>query len=209
MTNASYGSGFTSGEPVDNTYIRVNGVNYKEISIGPDDTANWSKHEAAVWYDGVNELGFISKPGDPQGAIDLYKSTTYRNLLSSTHLLIENSKRSNMNAYSKNYGKYTSRGPCTALAVTSDRKLLLITVDGRWEDKAAGMSYTELQNFLMRYFAPEYAINMDGGGSTSMFVKGKNVVNYPCEGNSSGEYATYTGTFKERGLITYFAIKEK
>lgn len=209
VTNASYGSGFTSGSPVDNTYIRINGINHKEISIGPDDTGNWSKHEAAVWYDGDKELGFISMPDDPYGAIEFYKSSTYRNLFSSTHLLIEDNRKSDMNAYSKNYGNYTSKGPCTVLAVTPDRKLLLVTVDGRWADKAAGMSYTQLQEFLMRYFRPKYAINMDGGGSTSMFVKGKNVVNYPCEGTSSGEYATYKGTFKERGLITYFAIKEK
>lgn len=209
VTNASFGSGFTSGEPVDNTYIRIDGVNYKEISIGPDDTGNWSKHEAAVWYDGEKELGFISKPNDPHGAIELYKSTTYRNLFSSNVLLFEDGKKSDLNAYSKNYGKFKSRNPCTLLAVTQDRKLLLITIDGRWTDMAAGMSYTELQNFMKAYFNPKYTINMDGGGSTSMFIRGKNVVNYPCEGVSGDTYKPYPGSFKERGLVTYFAIREK
>lgn len=209
VVNASFGSGFTSGSPVDNTYIRVDGVNHKEISIGPEDTSNWWKHEAAVWYDGVKELGVISKPNDPHGAIELYKSTTYPNLFSSNVLLIEDGKRSDMNAYSKNFGKSSSKDPRTVLAVTQDRKLLLMTVDGRWLDKAAGMSYTQIQNFLMTFFNPEFAINMDGGGSTSMFVKGYKVVNYPCEGVSGDTYKPYPGTFKERGLVTYFAIKEK
>ena len=209
VVNASFGSGFTSGDPVDNTYIRVNGVNYKEISIGPEDTGNGWKHEAAVWYDGDKQLGVISKPNDPAGAIELYKSTTYPNLFSSNVLLIEDGKRSDMDAYSKNFGKSSSKDPRTLLAVTQDRKLLLMTVDGRWLDKAAGMSYTQLQNFLMTFFNPKFAINMDGGGSTSMFVKGNKVVNYPCEGVSGDTYKPYPGTFKERGLVTYFAIKEK
>jgi exopolysaccharide biosynthesis protein len=71
------------------------------------------------------------------------------------------------------------------------------------------MSYTELQNFMKAYFNPKYTINMDGGGSTSMFIRGKNVVNYPCEGVSGDTYKPYPGSFKERGLVTYFAIREK
>ena len=74
------------------------------------------------------------------------------------------------------------------------------------------MSYVELQDVLQTYFNPSYAINMDGGGSTGMYIKGKgrnstDVVNYPCEGNS--DYKVYGGTTKERPLITYFAIREK
>jgi exopolysaccharide biosynthesis protein len=211
LTNASYGSGFSGSTPVDNTYIRVDGVNYKEISIGPEDGGNWWKHEAAVWYDGESQLGFINKAGDPAGVIEYYKSTTYKNLFSSNAMLVENHRKSDLAAYSR---KFTSsaREPRTVLAVTADRKLLLMTVDGRWSDKAAGMSYTELQNVLQAYFNPSNAINMDGGGSTGMYIKGKgrnstDVVNYPCEGNS--DYKVYGGTTKERPLITYFAIREK
>ena len=211
LTNASFGSGFTNDLPVDNTYIRVDGENHREIGIGPEDSGNWWKHEAAVWYDGESQLGFINMAGDPAGAIECYKSTTYKNLFSSNAMLVENHRKSDLAAYSR---KFTSsaREPRTVLAVTADRKLLLMTVDGRWSDKAAGMSYTELQNVLQAYFNPSYAINMDGGGSTGMYIKGKgrnstDVVNYPCEGNS--DYKVYGGTTKERPLITYFAIREK
>lgn len=211
VTNASFGSGYTNKPTVDNTYIRINGVNYKEISIGPDDTGNWWKHEAAMWYDGESQFGFINMAGDPAGAIEYYKSTTYKNLFSSNAMLVEDQEKSDLAAYSR---KFTSsaREPRTVLAVTADRKLLLMTVDGRWSDKAAGMSYVELQDVLQTYFNPSYAINMDGGGSTGMYIKGRgrnstDVVNYPCEGNS--DYKVYGGTTKERPLITYFAIREK
>ena len=211
MTNATFGSGFTNKPAVDNTYIRINGVNCKEISIGPDDTGNWWKHEAAMWYDGESQFGFINMAGDPTGAIEYYKSTTYKNLFSSNTMLIENHQKTDLAAYSRKFTS-ASKEPRTVLAITADRKLLLMTVDGRWLDKADGMSYKQLQDVLLTYFNAQWAINMDGGGSTGMYIKGKgrnstDVVNYPCEGNSDPQ--VYKGTTKERPLITYFAIKER
>ena len=207
ITNASFGSGFTSGSPVDNTYIRVDGVTHREIGLSPEDS-NYGKHESAVWYDGISEIGFIDMPGDFEAALEYYKTTTYKNLFSSVPMLISDFNKTNLKSYKRKMS--STPGPLTALAVTCDRKLLLITVDGRWTDKAAGMTYTQLQDFLRIHFFPKYAINMDGGGSTCMYVKGKNVVNYPCEGGAgSGSYKEYNGTFKERGLVTFFAIREK
>lgn len=207
ITNASFGSGFTSGSPVDNTYIRVDGVTHREIGLSPDDS-NYGKHESAVWYDGVSEIGFIDMPGDFEAALDYYKKTTYPNLFSSVPMLISDFNKVNLKSYKRKMS--STPGPLTALAVTCDRKLLLITVDGRWTDKAAGMTYAQLQDFLRIHFFPKHAINMDGGGSTCMYIKGKNVVNYPCEGGAgSGSYKVYPGTFKERGLVTFFAIREK
>ena len=55
----------------------------------------------------------------------------------------------------------------------------MITVDGRSED-AAGMSLYELQAFLQTKDCLE-AINLDGGGSTTMWVKDKGVVNHPSD----------------------------
>lgn len=207
ITNASFGSGFTSGSPVDNTFIRVGGKTYKDIGLDPSDS-NYGKHEAAVWYDGVSEVGFIDLPGDYEYAREYYKSTTYPNLFSSVPMLIKNFQKTYLSSYKKKLSS-TTLDPRTVLAVTCDRKLLLVTVDGRWADKAIGMTYKNIQDFLMVHFYPKYAINMDGGGSTSMFVRGKNVVNYPCEGVSGSSYKVYNGTFKERGLVTYFGIREK
>ena len=207
ITNASFGSGFTSGSPVDNTYIRVDGVTHREIGLDASDS-NYGKHESAVWFDGKSEIGFIDMPGDMNAALEYYKKTTYPNLFSSIPMLIKNFERANFSAYQKKLSQ-TSVDPRTVLAVTYDRKLILMTVDGRWKDKAYGMTYRNLQDFLITHFYPKYAINMDGGGSTSMFIKGKNVVNYPCEGVSGSSYKVYNGTFKERSLVTYFAITEK
>lgn len=78
------------------------------------------------------------------------------------------------------------RHPRTAVALTADNHFLLITVDGRWPGFAEGMNACELTKFLASHFNPRYALNMDGGGSTTMTVKGHGdpdtrVVNYPTD----------------------------
>ena len=82
------------------------------------------------------------------------------------------------------------RHPRTAVAVTKEGRLLLITVDGR-NAKALGMSAKELTKFLVRYFNPKGAMNIDGGGSTMMWVKGQvpnGIVNYPTDNKKFDHY---------------------
>ena len=76
------------------------------------------------------------------------------------------------------------RHPRTAVATTEDNHLILIVVDGRRPGIAEGMNAFELTSFIEKHFHPRQAMNMDGGGSTTMCVKGQgseasNVVNYP------------------------------
>jgi exopolysaccharide biosynthesis protein len=59
---------------------------------------------------------------------------------------------------------------------------LLITIDGR-NDNAAGMSLTEMTK-IVKWLKATNGINLDGGGSTTMWVKGQtdnSVVNYPTD----------------------------
>ena len=204
-TNASFGT--------PHTFIRTGGTTWCDISeADPTDSGNWPKHEAAIWFDGESEIGFINCEGDPYGAIDVYKASTYPNLFSSRPMLIENYEFVEWKG-SKSKGFVTgARQPRTAVALMEDGKVLFITVDGRWYGMAAGMSMAELRDFIKLNFNPPYAIAMDGGGSTTMYVKGsgKNgIVNYPCEGTGSSEVKEYLGSFTERNLPTFFIIKEK
>jgi len=64
------------------------------------------------------------------------------------------------------------RHPRTAIAKTKDGQLLIATVDGRQPGVSIGMSLTELADLLLEFGASE-AINLDGGGSTTMVVRGK------------------------------------
>lgn len=73
-------------------------------------------------------------------------------------------------------GAVGGRNPRTAVGYTSDSNLILVAVDGR-EGSSIGMTLMELAGF-MKSIGCVGAINLDGGGSTVMYVNGK-VVNNP------------------------------
>jgi hypothetical protein len=71
-----------------------------------------------------------------------------------------------------------TRHPRTAVAKLKDGKFLMITVDGRSES-SGGIGLYDLANLLLEFGATD-AMNLDGGGSTTMFLDGK-VVNHPSD----------------------------
>jgi hypothetical protein len=71
-----------------------------------------------------------------------------------------------------------TKHPRTAVAKLKDGKFLLVTVDGRSES-SGGISLNDLAAFLLEQGASD-ALNLDGGGSTTMYVDGK-VVNHPSD----------------------------
>ncbi len=68
--------------------------------------------------------------------------------------------------------------PRTAVAKLKDGKFLMITVDGRSEE-SGGISLPDLAAFLLELGATD-AMNLDGGGSTTMFLDGK-ILNKPSD----------------------------
>lgn len=74
------------------------------------------------------------------------------------------------------------RHPRTCACILGKNKILLVTVDGR-NEQAQGMSIYELTELLQSLHC-KAAINLDGGGSTTMWIQGKpdnGVVNYPSD----------------------------
>lgn len=96
------------------------------------------------------------------------------NVILSGPLLISNSQEI---ALSKNAFN-ANRHPRTAVAITKN-KVLLVVVDGR-NAQANGMSLTELSKFLKWYGAKD-AMNLDGGGSSALYLKSKGIVSYPSD----------------------------
>ncbi len=72
-----------------------------------------------------------------------------------------------------------TRHPRTAVAKLKDGKFLMVTVDGRQPDFSVGMNLRELAELLLELGATD-AMNLDGGGSTTMFLGGK-IVNRPSD----------------------------
>lgn len=208
-TNASFGA--------PHTFIRVDGDTWCDIEIEATNR-DWWKHEAAVLFDGVNNLSFLNFDGKPADAVKAYRNRTEPNILSGTPILIDNYQLpqwylEQVKGYKAKTTTLGNRHPRTAIALTEDRHLLLVTVDGRWLGKATGMSCEELRQFLVKYFNPQYAMNMDGGGSSSMFVRDRGdeetgIVSYPCEKTGeTGEGFVFDHSH-ERKLPTFFVIKQ-
>ena len=205
--------------------IKVDGNIY---SLMPNDTVmttsvpNW-KSEAAVYTDGFNHvrIAFDGKGMDLSGMRAFYASSTWPDILTSAPMLVDNYdpvgerfvdpslslddlKKLNYEDPIRHQGV---RHPRSAVALTADRHLLLVAVDGRRKGISEGMSARELTRFLVRYFHPQYALNMDGGGSTTLCVAGQgdpetHVVNYPTN-NKKYDHAG------ERPLYTHFYVVER
>jgi hypothetical protein len=63
------------------------------------------------------------------------------------------------------------RNPRTLAGVTADGRLLLVAVDGRAPGYSAGLDFEE-EAAVMRALGARDAVNLDGGGSTTMTIRG-------------------------------------
>lgn len=94
--------------------------------------------------------------------------------------LIKNGRVEITNTAEKILPSFVSDGhPRTAIARLKSGQILLLTVDGRQPGQSIGMSLTMLADLLLEFAAVD-AINLDGGGSTTMVIKNK-LVNKPSD----------------------------
>lgn len=92
-----------------------------------------------------------------------------------SHILVQDG----VNALHSCSGAICSRNPRTGIGLMPDGRIVLVVVDGR-QRGSVGMSLAELASFFLRLGATS-AMNLDGGGSSAMAVKGQ-VVNSPSDG---------------------------
>ncbi len=197
-------------------YMRVGGSEIyplKSDKIGDTSVPNW-KNEAAFSVAGDRNVAFLWAGSQKKGEVTVSQqrtyyqnlsSTGYPNVISSAPMLINNFDKLGENfcdyslsssAVNKLNSEDADRHqrvlhPRTAVALTENNHLILFVVDGRI--KSAGMSARQLTRFLVKWFNPQYALNLDGGGSTTMCVQGEgdaatHVVNYPCDGNTNYDH---------------------
>jgi hypothetical protein len=73
----------------------------------------------------------------------------------------------------------TERHPRTMIGTTRGSAVWLVTVDGRNPSLSLGMTFAELTSLALKLNLVD-ALNLDGGGSTTMVAKGR-VVNHPSD----------------------------
>jgi len=103
-------------------------------------------------------------------------------LLNGYPKIVSNGENCALSCYAAEGGSNTfatARHPRTAAGFSQDKRFLyFVTVDGR-QTTSNGMSLPELADFLVK-FGLYSAVNMDGGGSTTMLVR-NNIVNSPSD----------------------------
>jgi hypothetical protein len=72
-----------------------------------------------------------------------------------------------------------SRNPRTAVGITKKGSVIFLAVDGR-SSKSIGYTLYQLGK-EMKVLGAVDAVNLDGGGSTTMWIKGLGVVNHPTD----------------------------
>ena len=114
----------------------------------------------------------------PQTTTNYTQASKVDDVLLSGPLLIENGQSIILDSTKFNLDRHPRTSACT----TKGNRLLLVTIDGR-NEQAAGMSLPEMTQFLVA-LGCKNAINLDGGGSTTMYIEGKTsngIVNYPSD----------------------------
>jgi hypothetical protein len=97
-------------------------------------------------------------------------------------------------------GKYNeaitnvSKAPRTAIGLTRDNKLVIIVCDGRTA-QSPGLTFRDLSTIMLE-LGTLTAINLDGGGSSAMWIKDR-IVNIPIDENIPG---------KERSVVNQVCI---
>ena len=225
---ATMNAGYEAGS----IYIKVDGATKSAIpntQISTTGVPNW-KSEAAFFCDGVRKVSIAGAgefirpykaPDDYQALVtkqrNFYMQRTEKNIISSAPMLINDynpvgetfidfsiNNWSSLNSEHPQRHQHT-RHPRTAVALTHDNHFIMFVVDGRATGAREGMSSKELTQFLVKYFNPQYALNMDGGGSTAMCVEGlgdaeTHLVNKPCDTGGRAD--------KQRARDTHFVILE-
>lgn len=75
---------------------------------------------------------------------------------------------------------YSFRHPRTIMGITADGWVYFIVVDGRFRGQAAGASIPEAVS-IATMFGLKDAINLDGGGSSTLWTEALGVLSHPCD----------------------------
>ena len=155
-------------------YLRINGVNIGENTPGKDTVNRKYYQYGTLCMDSTHVL--ILKTDSSRR---WEEALPYPNIMTAGPLLIYHDTLQ----YMRNDRTFvTQRHNRTAVGIREDGTILLIVADGRFKE-AEGLSLTELQQIL-RWLGCRDALNLDGGGSTTMFMninELQGVLNYPSD----------------------------
>lgn len=168
--NAQYFDNNSGGTGLARDFLKIDGV---VSTQGTDNRNSTFASGAFVITNGVADIKAVS---GNEGA----RTLADRNVMVCGPLLIDNGEYTSLNLNSTHN---TDTHPRTAVAVTENGSVLLVTIDGRFPGKAVGMPTPLMQEFFT-ILGAKSALNLDGGGSTTMYIKGKGMINHGSDGSN-------------------------
>ena len=152
-------------------YVFRNGVLYRNTSSsGQEDLVIYEDGSFAI----INETDVTGEELLADGA---------QQVLSFGPALIENGTV--VVSENDEVGKAKTSNPRTAIGIVDNLHYMFVVSDGR-TDENAGLSLLQLSEF-MKEFGVTTAYNLDGGGSSTMYVNGKVINNPTTNGRSIAE----------------------
>lgn len=177
-TNGGYSGGGRGGRHSTNSGIFKIDGEVRPFQRGETDEFHFVGG-AALGIDTEGEWHFRNRPGKRWPA----DWPEVEHALAGAHRLIEKGAAHasiTRNATARERRHAARRHPRTAIGLRPDRTAVLITVDGRHPGNAEGMTLVELAEFLIGLGCVQ-ALNLDGGGSTTMWLRDEGVINHPSD----------------------------
>lgn len=177
------GSFFTWDAPwMSYNYLRIQGKELAPNKTSKDGLRSF-RQSACVGVDEKGKLFIVPVPSvsmERRDRDNWEKQAKARDLMSSGPLLRYKGEDADILDQAFN----TRRHPRSAIGVGKNGQVFMVVVDGRHE-QAEGVSIKELQD-IMRWLQAEDALNLDGGGSSTLCVRKKqshavDVVNHPSD----------------------------
>lgn len=119
---------------------------------------------------------------------EMVKHNSKETILASGPLMLNEGKVCDFSMCNKKF--IETKHPRSAICLTKDNKLILITIDGRFPKQAEGINIPELTH-LLKVLGGKYALNLDGGGSATIWTKDapeNGVLNTPYDNKKFDHY---------------------
>ncbi len=164
------------GNPI--CYLRIDSVEFGENTPGKTDSVNrkYYQYGTLALKDGVPRILHTDSNRFWE------RQLSCKDIMTAGPLLIY---RQEIQPLRDDRTFVTRRHNRTAIGLRPDGTILLLTIDGRFKNESEGVTLPELTK-LLKWLGCSDALNLDGGGSTTMYVQGfshDGVVNHPSDDN--------------------------
>ncbi len=150
--------------------IRVKGKTLDTTQINKNRLA---EHQQSALIIDNNSLKIVHSKDSSDIGWD--NKLAFSDIMTTGPLLIFNQKVTPLSILAFN----NNRHPRSCIGITKDKKIIFLTIDGRTAE-SQGVSLPELTR-MMQWLNCHDAINLDGGGSTTLYIENQGVVNMPCD----------------------------